>query len=110
LPLLQALSEIHFPAITQYIVQIADHIRAAQPKPLLLLAATAATSDKAYPREPMGLEATLQLIRHYAADYRSLVLSDPQSTTAVRILLEAFVRLGWDRAIELAEELDELFT
>jgi hypothetical protein len=38
------------------------------------------------------------------------VLSDPQSTTAVRILLEAFVRLGWDRPIELAEELDELFT
>ena len=110
LPLLQGLSEIHLPGVTHRIVQIADHIRAAQPKLLLLLAANAVTGDKAYPREPMGLDATLQLIRHYTADHRSLVLNDPQCTTAVRILLEAFIRLGWDRAIELAEELDELFT
>jgi len=29
---------------------------------------------------------------------------------AVRALLEAFIRLGWDKATKLAEEPDELFT
>ena len=29
---------------------------------------------------------------------------------ALRQLLESFIRLGWHQAIELAEELDELFS
>jgi hypothetical protein len=110
LPLLQGLSAIHYPAITQHIVQIADHVGAAQPKRLLLLAASAVTSDKAYARELMGLDAAMHLVRRYSADYRGLVLDDPQCTAAIRGLLESFVRLGWDKAIELAEVLDELFT
>jgi hypothetical protein len=52
----------------------------------------------------------MQLIQHYTADHRDLVLNGPQCTTAVRALLEAFIRLGWDKATKLAEELDELFT
>jgi hypothetical protein len=47
--------------------------------------------------------------RHYTADQPGLLLNDPESATAVRTLLEAFIRLGWDQAITLAEELDELF-
>jgi hypothetical protein len=110
LPLLQGLSAIHYPAITQHIVQIADHLAPVEPKRLLLLAAAAVTGDAMYAREPMGLDTALQLIRHYTADYRGLVLNDPQCTAAIRRVLESFVRLGWDKAIGLAEDLDELFT
>jgi hypothetical protein len=110
LPLLQGLSAIHYPAITRHIVQIADHLTPLQPKPLLMLAAAAVTGDTMYAREPMGLDAALHLIRHYTVDYRGLVLDDPECTAAVRGMLESFVRLGWDKAIELAEDLDELFT
>jgi hypothetical protein len=110
LPLLDQLSHIHFPAVTQHIVQITDHISGTQPKRALLIAAAAVIGDPAYPREPLGLDATLQLVRRYTAEHRSLVLNDPECTTAVRALLEAFVRLGWDQAIDLAEQLDGLFT
>lgn len=110
LPLLQGLSAIHHPAITQHIVQIADHLAPVQPKRLLMLAAAAVTSDTMYARELMGLDAALHLIMHYAADYRGLMLDDPECTAAIRGLLESFVRLGWDKAIGLAEDLDELFT
>jgi hypothetical protein len=110
LPLLDQLSHIHFPAVTQHIVQITDHISGTQPKRALLIAAAAVIGDPAYPREPLGLDAALQLVRHYTAEHRGLVLSDPECTAAVRVLLEAFVRLGWDQAIDLAEQLDELFT
>ena len=110
LPLLDQLSHIHFPAVTQQIVQITDHISGTQPKRALLTAAAAVIGDPAYAREPLGLDTTLQLVRHFTAEHRDLVLNDPECTTAVRALLEAFVRLGWDQAIDLAEQLDELFT
>jgi hypothetical protein len=110
LPLLDKLSVIHYPAVTHHIVQTIDHISAAQPRQALLIAAKAVTADPAYPREPLGLDATIQLIQHYTADHRDLVLNDPQCTTAIRALLEAFIRPGWDKAARLAEELDELFT
>jgi hypothetical protein len=110
LPLLDALSAIHHPAVTHHIVETIDHIGAAQPKRAFLIAVNAATTDPAYPREIVALDATMQLIQHYTADHRDLVLSDPQYTMAVRALLEAFIRLGWDKATKLAEEPDELFT
>jgi hypothetical protein len=109
LPLLDALSAIHHPAVTHHIVETIDRIGVTQPKQAFLIAVNAVIRDPAYPREILALDATIRLIQHYTADQRSLVLSDPQCATAVRTLLEAFIRLGWDKAITLAEELDELF-
>jgi hypothetical protein len=109
LPLLDALSAIHYPAVTHHIVETIDRIGESQPKRAFLIAVNAVTHDPAYPREILAVDATIRLIRHYTADHRGLLLSDPESATAVRTLLEAFIRLGWDKAITLAEELDELF-
>ncbi len=109
LPLLDALSAIHYPAVTHHIVETIDRIGGTQPKRAFLIAVNAVTHDPGYPREILAVDATIRLIRHYTADHRGLLLSDPESATAVRTLLEAFIRLGWDKAITLAEELDELF-
>jgi hypothetical protein len=51
----------------------------------------------------------LQLLRQYLADHRDLVLGDTECTTAVRRLLESFVRVGWNQAIQMAEGMDEVF-
>jgi hypothetical protein len=109
LPLLDALSAIHYPAVTHHIVETVDRIGETQPKRAFLIAVNAATHDPAYPREVLAVDTTIRLIRHYTADHPGLLLSDPESATAVRALLEVFIRLGWDKAITLAEELDELF-
>lgn len=53
------------------------------------------------PREVLAVDTVVRLIRHYTADHPGLLLSDPESATAVRTLLEAFIRLGWDQAITL---------
>ena len=86
-----------------------DRIAEIQPKRAFLLAVNAVTHDPAYPREVLAADTPIRLIRHYTADYPGLLLSDPESATGVRTLLEALIRLGWDKAITLAEELDELF-
>jgi hypothetical protein len=109
LALLDALSAIHYPAVTHHIVETIDRIGQTEPKRAFLIAVNAVTHDPAYPRETLAVDAVVRLIRHYTADHPGLLLSDPESATAVRTLLEAFIRLGWDEAITLAEELDELF-
>ncbi|WP_431947229.1 hypothetical protein [Micromonospora marina] len=108
LPLLEQLSAIDHPAVTHRIVQTTDHLRLAQPRRALLVAARTITGDTAYAREQLALTAVHDLVRHYLAEQRDLVLNDPECLTAIRKTLEAYVRLGWDKAIELTEELDEL--
>jgi hypothetical protein len=110
LPVLEDLSTINAPRVTLNIVQIADRIAPAAPKRTLLIAVSAVTGDQAYWREHLGVDAALQLVHHFAADYREILLGDNEATAAVRRLLESFVRLGWHQAIQLAEELDELFS
>jgi hypothetical protein len=109
MPLLEGLSEIHVPSITHHVVQTADQIAPASPKKALLLVVKAVTGDEAYWREPAGAETVLGFIRRFAADHRAIFLGDREAVEAVRRLLESFIRLGWHQAIELAEELDELF-
>lgn len=110
MPLLDGLSEIHVPRVTQHVVQTADRIASASPKQALLIIVKAVTGDAAYWREPAGADAALGFIRRFAADNRAIFLGDHEAIDAVRRLLESFIRLGWPQAIELAEELDELFS
>jgi hypothetical protein len=110
MPLLDGLSEIHVPRVTQHIVQTTDHITSASPKRALLIVVKAVVGDEAYWREPAGADAVLGFVRHFAAENRAIFLGDREAIEAVRRLLESFIRLGWDQAIELAEELDELFS
>ena len=109
-PLLDGLSEIHVPRVTQHVVQTTDHIASASPKQALLIIVKAVTGDAAYWREPAGADAALGFVRRFAADHRAIFLGDHEAIDAVRRLLESFIRLGWPQAIELAEELDELFS
>jgi hypothetical protein len=109
LPLLDGVGQVHHPAVTHHIIQTVEHLSDAQPKPALLLAMRAITEDSGYITESLGVDAVLKLINRYMADHRELVLGDPECTTAVRVLLERFVRVGWPQAVQMAERMDELF-
>lgn len=109
LPMLQRLAAIGYPAVTHHIVETIDHLRPVQPHRALLIAAHAITNDPTYAHEPLALDTVHLLIRHYLSDHRELVLSDPAGISSMRSMLEVFVQVGWDKAIELAEELDDLF-
>lgn len=109
LPLLDGVGQVRHPAVTHHIIETTEHLSGAQPKPALLLATRAITEDPGYITESLGVDAALKLINRYMADHRELVLGDPECTTAVRVLLERFVRVGWPQAVRMAERMDELF-
>jgi hypothetical protein len=109
LPVLRVLAEIPDPAVTRSIVDtciaVADH----RPGETLTVLADAVTGDEAFSRGPHGLDGIITLARRYLADHRGLLRDDDDCLTALRRLLEVFVLTGWDQAISLTEELDDLF-
>jgi hypothetical protein len=107
--LIESCGEIHHPAVTHHIIETLDHISDVHPKRALLAAAHAVTNDDAYAQESLAVDAGLGLIKRYLADHRDLVLGDIECTTAIRTLLESFVRMGWDQAIQFAESMDDMF-
>lgn len=109
LPVLELLASISYPRVTHNLVRTLDHIRLHQPARALRVAAQAVANDPGYAREQLGHEATLRMIKNYLADHRDLVFSNPANTTSLRLLLEAYVRTGWEKAIDLAETMTELF-
>jgi hypothetical protein len=109
LPLLENLAGVHYPSVTHQVVQTLDHLRTVRPRIALLAAAAAVTGDHGYSRESLALDAVHNMVRHYLAEQRELLLTDQGCMSAVRIMLETYIRAGWDKAAQLAEELDDLF-
>jgi hypothetical protein len=110
LPLLESYSDIHHPKVTHYIIQTIDYVSHYEPKRALLAAVRAASDDRDYAQEALALNAVLKLIQRYLADRRALIVGDPECATAVRKLLETFVRQGWEQAIHFAENLENMFS
>lgn len=109
LPLLTDLSEVHHPAVTHHIMQTVFHLNPSRPKPTLLLARQVVLADPPYANEPLGLDATLQMVKACVADHRTMMINDPACTSALRDLLGVYVRVGWPAAVRMAETMDEFF-
>jgi len=62
-----------------------------------------------YEYEPLAVDLIVNLVQRYLAEYRDLVTTDNASLTALRELLEVFVRAGWPQAITLAYQLPDAF-
>ena len=88
-------------------VETLDHLSQIDPRRAFLAVEAAATTGHGYEWEPQGADLIVKIIDRYAADYRSLLLSDPECLTALRRLLEAFIRSGWDQAIDRVQNLSE---
>lgn len=109
LPILKTLANVHYPNVTHHIVETIGHISTQMPCETLIVAADAVVDDRGYARESLGFTAALTLAKRYLADHRDLLHEDSTCLSAVRRLLGSFVRVGWNEAIELSEELDDLF-
>jgi len=109
LPVLTVLSEIPDPAVTRTIVETCIALVDHRPDETLKLVANAVTGDETFSRELIGLDRIVTLAQRYLADYRGLLRDDEACLTALRQLLEVSILTGWDQAIDLTEELDDLF-
>jgi hypothetical protein len=62
-----------------------------------------------YAYEPLAIGLIVGLVQRYLAEKRDLVTTDEEVLTALRELIEVFVRAGWPEAITLAYQLPDAF-
>jgi hypothetical protein len=109
MPLLQQLARVHHPRITHRLVETLAHLAEHDPKRVLLAVHRAVAPGQGYQYESMAVDLIISLIQRYLADYRDLVTTDEEVLTALRELIEVFVRAGWPSAITLAYQLPDAF-
>ncbi len=109
MPLLEQLARVHHPRITHRLVETLAHLAEHDPKRVLLAVHRAVAPGQGYQYESMAVDLIVSLIQRYLADYRNLVTTDEEALTALRELIEVFVRAGWPSAITLAYQLPDAF-
>jgi hypothetical protein len=106
-PILESLSAIPHPAVVDRVIQTLSHIAEHDPCRAFIAIANAATTGHGYEWERQGADLIVKVIDRYAADHRGLLLGDQECISALRRLLESFVRSGWDQAIDRVQSLSE---
>jgi hypothetical protein len=56
-----------------------------------------------------GFTGCAVVVDTYVAEYRDLILADPEWTSALRRILEGFVALGVDAAVARAHDFGDMF-
>jgi hypothetical protein len=106
---IELLTEFKHPTIIHPIVQTLGHVSPSNPRKAFLLVARSISEGDAYTYDPLAADTTIALIERYFAEYRDVVATDPDVLTAIRRLLDAFVRVGWPAAVSLSYRLGDAF-
>jgi hypothetical protein len=109
MPLLDQLAHIHHPRITHRLVETLAYLAEHNPKRVLLTVHRAVPPGEDYAYEPLAVDLIVRLVQRYLAEHRDLVTTDEEALTALRELIEVFVRAGWPQAITLAYQLPDAF-
>jgi len=59
--------------------------------------------------DQLAADMMKSLIERYLAEFRNIVVTDPELLTAIRSVLDAFVRIGWPAAVALSYRLGDAF-
>jgi hypothetical protein len=108
-PVVEQLAQVGTPAVVHDIIHVLKRIAPSDPKRATLTVALAVTIAPSYAREPAGEHAVLDLVDTTVAEHRDLVLGDPEWTSALRQILEAFVAQGVDAVIAKFHDLGDMF-
>jgi hypothetical protein len=109
LPLIETLTSVRAAAIAHHLVQTLVFLSRRAPRRAFLAIAAIASPGSGYEYESLGESEVLNLVDHYLAERREVILGDPECLSALRQILETFVGAGSDRAIRRVQDLGDLF-
>jgi hypothetical protein len=109
LPALEALTKFRHPRITHSIIETLSHIAPLQPGEAFLVVKAAISTGDRYTYDTIAVDKVTALIERYLAEFRELVVKDPELLDAIRSVLHAFVDAGWPSALNLVYRLSDAF-
>jgi hypothetical protein len=106
---LELLTEFKHPSIVHHMVETLGHLSPSMPRRSFLLIERTISAGDAYTYDSLAADTTITLIERYLAEFRDVLSSDAEVLTAVRRVLDAFVRVGWPAAVSLSYRLGDAF-
>lgn len=109
LSVINLLTGFRRPTITQHLILTLGYLSPSAPKEAFLLVERSIDAGDPYTYDGLAARTTTALIERYLAEHREFIAADSDLLTAVRQVLDAFVRVGWPAAISVSYRLGEAF-
>jgi hypothetical protein len=106
---IELLTEFKLPSIVHHLVRTLGHLAPSDPARAFLLVERAVRAGDAYTYDSLAADLTITLVERYLAEFRDVVTTDAEVLSAVRKVLDAFVRVGWPAAVSLSYRLGDAF-
>jgi hypothetical protein len=106
---LSTLAKFKHPSIIHKIVETLNHIAPLNPRQVFLTVGVTITTGDRYTYDALAAGEVVSLIERYLAEFRELVVKDPELLDAIRSVLHAFVDAGWPSALNLTYHLSDAF-
>jgi len=110
-PLLNILCEMAHPAIAYDVLQAIEELLPFNTKIALswLRKMTLAALPNGITYEHMASDKTVELLERIFADHKSLLAEDEQAREDFLLTLDAYLEIGWERAIQMAIQIEGIY-
>jgi signal recognition particle GTPase len=110
-PIVEALSDLGFPAIAHHLLQTLESFISFEPRKVFLSVGdiVRAAVGGGYQFEQMAADLVVRLVERYLAEYREMLQESPDCRRVLVELLDTFIRAGWSSARQLTYRLEEIF-
>lgn len=103
------LTEFREPSIVHHAVETLAHLAPIDPSQAFLLVGAFVKPGDPYTYDELAADAVIALIERFLAEFREHVVENADLLTAIRSVLDAFVRAGWPRGVALSYRLGDAF-
>lgn len=108
-PTIALLGKFKSASTVHKIIETLSHLAPLDPRRAFLIVNDAIGTGDLYTFDSLAADEVAVLIERYLAEFRGLIVADPELLTAIRSVLHAFVDAGWPSAINLTYHLSDAF-
>lgn len=102
-------SKFKHPSTVHKIIETLNHLSPLAPRQVFLIVSETISTGDRYTYDQLAADEIATLIERYLAEFREVVVKDPELLSAIRSVLHAFVDVGWPSAINLTYHLNDAF-
>ena len=106
---LDLLAGFKSPQTVHHAVETLAYLAPADPRRAFLPVNKIVNAGDPYTYDPLAADTVVALIQRYLAEFREQVTDDADLLTAIRSVLDAFVRVGWPAGVALSYRLGDAF-
>jgi hypothetical protein len=107
----ERLIEHTIPGVAYHLIEMMETFIPVDPRDVLLRVSriVRAYEREGYQHDGMAMMRVAAIVERYLNNHRDLLLQDAECRSALRQIMDVFVRAGWPEALRLSSRLDQIF-